>query len=77
MDNSHTEAPTHQELSLGLTSPTPVLCGTGVVPMGLGRVRTTWAQLYSQLNSLGWKEMRKDELSPQRSKRRNKTWKKK
>lgn len=27
MDDSHPEAPTHQELSLGLTSPTCVLCG--------------------------------------------------
>lgn len=53
-------------MSLGLTSPTPVLCGAGVVPVGLGRVRTTWTQLYSQLYSLGWKEMCKDELEEAR-----------
>lgn len=76
MDDSHTETPTHQEFSPGLTSPIPVLSGAGVVPVGLGRVRTTWTQLYSQLNSLGWKELCKDELSPGRSKRGNKTWKK-
>lgn len=73
MDDSHREAPTHQELSLGLTSPTPVLCGAGVVPVGLGRVRATWSQLYSQLNE----EQCKDELSPGRSKRGSRTWKKK
>lgn len=75
MDDSHTETPT-QELSLGLTSPTLVLCGAGLVPVGLGKVRTTRTQFYSQLNSLGWKEMCKAKLSPGRSKRGNRPWKK-